>query len=238
MIDKLMQIATTDECETLQTLIDAEMKTRTAYRSEPTAANKTHWDAAHVGLQQEIDRLAARYLHSSNVYENRNAVAQYLKEQGYKIGKTKLYEDAAKGMLRVQADGSILKSDVDLYIKAYLQGKKIGGDDDGDELARRKLEMEVKRLENQVREQNLEYEKSTGKLIERDQVELELASRAAIFSASFKALVNSSAADWVFLAGGQPEKIKDFRDAIHDAFDDMLNEYAQVKTFQVLFEDE
>lgn len=168
-----------------------------------------------------------------DVFVNRLEVLKHLKQRGFKIGKTKLYEDAQAGRLRVQSDGSVKLSDVELYEKAYLSEKKSGAEDC---LARRKMELEVQRLENQVREQDLDYQKSIGKLIEKDDVEMELASRAAVLEAGLKNMIYVNASDWVHLVGGRPEKVLELAERMVEIVDGLLNEYAQVKTFQVLFD--
>lgn len=167
-------------------------------------------------------------------YENRTAVVQHLQARGFKVGKSKIYEDAKSGLLRVQPDGTVLGSDLELYIKACLVGRRQPSNEG--ELARKKLELEVQKLENQVREQNLEYEKSIGKLIDRRDVELELAARAAVLSAGLETMVYARSAEWIFLVQGKPEFSAKLAEEMIQSFRDTLNDYAQIKTFQVLFE--
>ena len=48
-------------------------------------------------------------------HKNITSVVNWLVDQGYKIKKSKVYEDAKTGLLRVQPDKSILHADLRLY---------------------------------------------------------------------------------------------------------------------------
>jgi hypothetical protein len=53
-----------------------------------------------------------------------------LQAEGYKIGKSKLYLDCRAGLLRLQPDRSILKSDLDSYCQALKRPDSWGGSAD------------------------------------------------------------------------------------------------------------
>ena len=48
---------------------------------------------------------------------NRKEAHKELQHRGYKIGKSKFYKDCSIGLCRLEADGSILESSLDEYIK-------------------------------------------------------------------------------------------------------------------------
>ena len=56
------------------------------------------------------------------------AVLTHLKEEGYKISNGKVYKDRDAGLLPLQADGTVLPSDVRAYAATLPQVKKIGGE--------------------------------------------------------------------------------------------------------------
>jgi len=52
-----------------------------------------------------------------SVYKNILSFTKYLQSEGYKVSKTKVYNDRDSGLLEVQDDGSILFEDAQLYME-------------------------------------------------------------------------------------------------------------------------
>lgn len=171
-------------------------------------------------------------------FKNRNAVLGYLKDQGYKIQKTKLYKDSNAGMLRIQSDGTVMLSDVDLYIKAYLLPVKTSEAIESEKLIHDRLTAEVKRLSLQAEKLEFEIDKDRGRYIPRDQFEMELAARAAVLEAGIKHLFYSRVSDWIHMVGGDTTKINDLLEEMTRSLDEKMNEYASMEQFQVIFSSE
>jgi len=120
-----------------------------AYQKDPSSASLKNMQAAEAALDEFVSSLKASSAERPS-FVNKYAVFVSLKEDGLKVGKSKLYKDAEKGLLRVQPDGSVLLSDVELYKRAYLTPRqKAGGDRHIEDLQKEKLEKEIKKLEEQ-----------------------------------------------------------------------------------------
>lgn len=163
-------------------------------------------------------------------------VYQHLKNAGYKIGKSKLYEDAKKGAIRVNPDNSVLETEVRAYAGTLA---RVEGDiQDLNDVHNRKAAKDVELTDIKIQRAQFELDKELGKYIPRVDFEAELAARAVIFEAGFRHLFNVRAREWIAIVGGKVDKTADLLHALNTSLDEQLNSYAGTQTFQVLFEEE
>lgn len=162
--------------------------------------------------------------------------AKYLFDKGYKVSRSKLSRDERAGKITKQADGSITARAAWEYAETHLEKTGSNKDDLKD--------LQAKRLQNAIRNQDLEHKKKTfelareqGKYVLRTDLEAELAARAVIFDSMFRHLFNTRVRSWIALVTGKAEKAADLLAALNESLDALLNEYASTKTFQVLFEE-
>lgn len=206
-----------------------------AYQKEPTSATLRDWQKAEAALEEfaaEIEEAKAE----KPSFKNKLAVARYIKSQGIKIGQRKLYKDAESGKLRVQADGSVLLSDVDLYIRAYgTPRQKAGGKLDIDELQKKRLELENKKLFEQILKMEFEKEIASGKYVLKSNFEMEIATRAAIFDTSLRQLISAKTYEWIMISKGDAGMAKELAAIINAEIDRLLNDYAATDKFHVIF---
>ena len=168
--------------------------------------------------------------------KNKIAVARYIKDRGFKIGKSKLYKDAESGKLRVQADGSVLLSDVDLYIRAYgTPRQKTAGSAEIEFLQKEKLELESKKLREQIAKLEWDREKEAGKYLLRSDFEMELAARASVLVTSLRQMAETKAYDWIAVCKGEHSKAADMAAMVTAEIDNVFNDYAATDRFQVIF---
>ena len=78
---------------------------------------------------------------------NTLAVVTYLRERGWEVAKSKCYADKARGLLLVQPDGSVYKSDADIYAAHHLE--KVDAEEEF-------LKREILRLEREIKAKELE----------------------------------------------------------------------------------
>jgi|SRR6056297_2616460 len=178
-------------------------------------------------------------------FKNRTAVVEWLKAKGYKVKKSKLYADAKAGLLRVENDGSVLMESVARYlehpeagVKEHMETVEAGSDLEVKEYHRRAAIAKAKKTELEAKRLEFEMEKDAGRWLPREDLELEMAGRAAVLEQGFKNLVQVKAADWVHACGGDPKRAGELRAAINAELDGLLNEFARADAFQVLFEEE
>ena len=206
-----------------------------AYQKEPTSATLRDWQKAEAALEEFVAEIEAAKAEKPS-FKNKLAVARYIKSQGIKIGQRKLYKDAESGKLRVQPDGSVLLSDVDLYIRAYgTPRQKAAGSADIEQLQKEKLELESKKLKEQIAKLEWDREKEAGKYLLRSDFEMELAARAAVLEISLRQMASAKAYEWIAVSHGDYAKTGDLAAMVTAEIRNALNDYAATDRFQVIF---
>lgn len=159
----------------------------------------------------------------------------HLQKAGFKISNGKIYKDKASGAIPVQADGSVLESDIRDY--AATLERKTANIDNLNDVQVRKAEKDVTFKDIKIKKMQFEYDRLKGKYIPRSDFEAEMAARAGIFDSGFRLLFNRKAREWIALCGGKVEKTAEFISALNQALDEQLTNYATLSVFQVLFTD-
>ena len=81
-------------------------------------------------------------------------------------------------------------------------------------------------------------DRDQGLWIAREDLELEMAARAAVLDQGIRNLVRIRAEDWISMVGGDPARAGELREAINSALDQLMNQYVKTDAFQVMFEEE
>lgn len=237
-LQKLLDIADPADRAELELLAEALEKTGAAYRAGYRAADKRDWDAAREGLSEAVERLWARYFIREKVYKNRLAVLEHLQDLGYKVGKTKIYQDADAGLLRLQPDGSVLQSAVEAYLHhpaaRLVRPAQAADEAEAEEMGREKISEELKHLRLKNEKLQFDFDKDRGRYLPRDEFELELAGRAAVLDSGLKHRFSSRAAQWIATVAGNQEKRAELVALLHGALDEALTDFATTDTFQVM----
>ncbi|MCK9326207.1 MAG: hypothetical protein M0P69_12015 [Bacteroidales bacterium] len=248
-IETLKQKCTTQEAAELAILHNARISCLKSYKDDPSAANKRNLDAAASGLDALVARLEALYpddagdpagaVPADRWLANLLEASKWLKELGYKIGKSKLYKDRDKGLLYVWPDGKVYKSDADLYARKNLTlGKSPDVADpatqDLEQLQREKLQGEVARLKQQIDKMSFEMERDQGKYMLRSDLYREMASRWLVMDQALTHFFRSSAPDLVAIVNGQQDLIPDFLETVLAKLRQELNEFANTEKFHVV----
>ncbi|MGE4519532.1 MAG: hypothetical protein AB7E04_08505 [Desulfobacteraceae bacterium] len=165
-------------------------------------------------------------------FKNIKAVLDFLKTNGFKIEKSKIYEDAKEGLLRVQKNKSVMGIDVKLYSGTL---KRDGSaDPEPAELTAEKLKKESLKLDLQNEKLQFELDKEKGKYLPRSDFERELAARAAVLDSGIRHSLSLKVQDIIALVGGQLSKAPDLIDYIDKIIDESMNIYATTQTFQIM----
>lgn len=101
-------------------------------------------------------------------FANRMEAVRWLQDQGYQIGKTKLYEDCQAGMLAVARDGSLSKFDVLLY-GTSLEDKGLRPAWNNPEAQAKKEYLELRRLELEVQSRERKAKVEDDRYLHRDE---------------------------------------------------------------------
>jgi hypothetical protein len=213
-------------------LITAKEEAKRNVMGDPSPANLAAFDKATKMLAENLEA------DKEPVFENRVEVLNHLKRKGYAVQKSKLYADSKKGLLKLQDDKTILESDVKAYVRrsGLVKPSDLAAADPtkDDALILKRREMEIKKLEEQVAELEFKREVSQGLYILKTDFELEIAARIAVFDANLRHFFQSRISDWVSQAEGNLKKIPVLLESINQHLDEQFNEFASMKTFQVI----
>jgi len=165
-----------------------------------------------------------------------HAVVDHLKASGYRISKSKIYRDKDKGQIRVNEDGTVLETEVRAYAATLDRIHADIGDLNDIHAIKTKRDVELR--EEQIKKLRFQREVDEGKYIPRQDFEGELASRAVVLDSGLRHMVQMKAAEWVAISGGKTDKTPELIRAVNSDLDHLMNGYAAINTFHVLFQGE
>lgn len=168
------------------------------------------------------------------------AVLTYLKKQGWRVTKTSLYRHQKEGKILPGDKGKYDQKKVDKYAKNWLKQQSTGKrlSEKSDELQRKKLEQDIQLQAVKIERENFNYKKEQGLFIPKDQMEIELATRAGILVAGLKHWVQSKAADWIAAVSGDTKKTGELINLMNRDVDEHINNYASSKEYEVVIDSE
>lgn len=206
------------------------------YQTDSSTGNLKNWQAAEEALGAYIAEISRGT--TGETLPNTAAVLDHLKEAGWKVTKTSLYRHQSQGKLLPSQDGSYTKNAVERYAKTFLKqtatGKRVA--ENTDELQRKKLEKELEHLSQKIMREKFSFEREQGLYIPRDQMEIELATRAGILVAGLKHWVQSNAADWIAASGGDTKRTGELINLMSKDVDEHINHYASSREYEVVIE--
>ena len=179
----------------------AVAQTMAAYNNKPTIQNLRAWDAAKAAFakcgNKQLDPAERRF---ANLLE----VLDYLKVEGWKVEKSKIYAD--KRIIAQEPDGSYTRKAIDDYAKRCLV--RIDGSNTAQvDFSQRKAQLEVELLEEKKKEAVRENDIAAGRWVLKSEVESMLAARAALLKDGVGAgFIHSQAMRIIEVCGGLQEK--------------------------------
>jgi len=212
---------------------NALQTTRQAYHDDPSAKNQADWVSARTGLEAALAKMEETHFPTEPMFDNLMAVVRHLQEQGYKIKKSKLYQDRKKGLLFVQPDGRVRESDLLAYVaRADLQ-RLTDATGSLDDLHAEKSAKEIEKLTAQVEKLRFDLAKDRDKYILRTDFAAELAARAVLLEANLKNWMRTRIVDVIAAVQGDPSAAGAGLDLMLEALDRFLSEYASVDVFYI-----
>ena len=217
----------------IKTLYNAMVWNLKTYQADQTSARLRDWQDAEKALTQTVDSLWQKYFDEAAPFENRTDVLAWLQGLGYKIKKTRLYQDCKRGLLRVQPDGTVRLSDVREYIAVAGLEKvedKTGLmlDDQAD-----KIKNENKRLMLQNEKLQLELDQMRGDLIRKTDVQTDLAVKVGAMESGIKNLIRMRSTEWITATGGDPGKKDILIDLANADIDALLDDMGRMEEINV-----
>lgn len=171
-------------------------------------------------------------------FKNLLEVSEWLDQQGWKVSRSTLYKHAKDGRLRPDEHGAFPAKAVEKYAIQWLHKKS-----DSEKVKTEKL-AEIERKERigyqsaLRRQMELKLAALEGKYIEREQLYLELAARAAVLDTGIKALVRLRADAWLAVAHGRQSRMVEFMRTILADMEELINAFSSTREFHVMFKNE
>ena len=222
------------EREDLELLLGVLEKKRAEFEVDGSEPAGQAWEGARDRAEKFVDRLYEKYFVEDPAFDSLAAVLRSLKEQGYKVQKSKLYQDRKAGLIKVRPDHSVVESEVLAYIQRAGLQKKWDHSGEMDETFSDKTRKEVTRLELQIERERFDLDKKRGKYLLKTDVETALAIRVGVFEAGLKHLFQTRFRECIQLAGGNPKKTQMAIEYWNNGIDELLDELARMEEIEVV----
>lgn len=216
----------------LLVLIELEKDTLQRMKKEPTRANIDAWSDANKKLAELLEG------DKEPSFPNRVEAHSWLQRQGFKIGKSKLYQDCKHGLLRLQDDGSVFEADLKKYTrKVGLNQLSKTPDADPGELQTKKLKAEIDKLRTQNEILQHQRDEKLRKYVSRTDFEMEFAAKVAILKSGLEHMIYSYGFEWseLILNGNKDSAPQRLIDSMKQNLKKQFNDFADIKKFQVVF---
>jgi hypothetical protein len=167
------------------------------------------------------------------VYKNILSLTEYLQSEGYKVSKTKVYNDRDSGLLEVQDDGSILFEDAQLYMefleKSHIENYQLS------EIMQQIKEKELKLLEIKILKAQFENEQMQKKYMLRSDFGRELAAQAIILDNGLRSFIRRCALETIRICKGDESTEDALLENWNKMLDEQMNEFCTTKQYHITF---
>jgi hypothetical protein len=172
---------------------------------------------------------------TTQTLKNLLSVVRYLKEQGYKIGKSAVYKHQQEGKIRPNKDGVYALDETERYAATYL--KKSDGTTPAsaelDKKQREKVDEETRKIKAQAEHWEIRTSILKGSFVPRELFEHELAARATIFRSDIENFIRGQAQAAINLVSGDQNKAPDLIDFMLGQLEVWLARYTEKEEFKV-----
>ena len=197
---------------------------------------------AREGLHETVDRLWQAYMVQEERFDSRKAVLDYLNDNGYSVSQGKLYGDCKKGLLKLRADKSVLKSSVEAYIDNPASGlvrhADVGQAEEDKILSGAKLKYEVSILKTKDEKQKFDMEKDRGLYVPKSDIDLMLCGRAAMLETGLRHHYHTTVAEWIVMVGGDTGKTSELLAALLAGLDEQMDRFAKSDEIEIEFSED
>lgn len=191
--------------------------------------NLTKWNQENLSKKKTIS------LRMQQTFKNKLEIYEYLKAQEWKVAQSTLYKHAKEGRLKPDKKGVYSLKKINKYATLHLERQetrqKIGEED----WQKRKIKAEVARLTEQAKLAHIKRLAEEGRYVLREDVELELAGKAAVLETGLKSMVQTKAGELIDLVEGNEKKTGDLIRVLISELDQAINEFASTQEYHVIF---
>lgn len=219
-------------------LLQVKETAKQLVRREPSSANIAALHRVTAMLEAAERTMTTEEDGMPEVFKSVGDVLRYLQEDKQReIRRTKLYDDIKKGLLRKEKR-TFRRADVDRYAASLaLATTPDGREAEAADRLRRSEEAEIRLREARAVREEKKNSILDGKYVPRDDVDQQLAAKAAVLNQGLKSKIEASALDIVAAVGGKPKRARTLVQEMERIIDDACNEYAQPMEFEVTLYD-
>jgi len=170
---------------------------------------------------------------TENTFKNLKQVAIYLRESGYKISKTQIYEHGKARKVKPRNDGKYYLLDVEQYARDYLKSEKVSIKRHN-KTQHRRNEAEATKLEAQAKHWQIKTKIMEGAFVPREAFEQALALRALLFKNDLQYFAHAQAPEICRLVNGDNNLIPELMEYLSNQFAIFLNHYSEDKKFEIV----
>lgn len=166
-------------------------------------------------------------------FRNLKAVSVYLRDQGWKVSKSTVYDHHRARKIKPREDGLFYLADVETYAGNYLKHKNEPQAQTSDAIQRRRNEAEARKMEAQAKHWEIKSQVAAGAFVERDAFERALVERAMIFKNDLISFAHTRPPEICRLVHGESNLIPELTEYLLKQFAIFLNRYAEDKEFKI-----
>lgn len=224
----LLAAAHQQDQQELQVAHGAMVASLKAHGTAPTAATVVNKNATREDFEATLDRMEAKYFPTDQPapqgerFAHRKQALDWLKAQGYKVGKTKFYEDCAAGFPALHSDGTLSRYQVMQY--GQQQDVATRSLPQFDNSAERE-ELEIRKLRAEVKEKEMKTRREDALWMHKVDAWAAVAAGYATLKDNIRFQLHEGQGQLVYLAQGKPETAPQVYEAAIDmvdrAFDEM-----------------
>lgn len=233
-LQKLLEVAEKSDQVKLKVLYNAVIKGVNEYNKNSSQIKLRNWKSAEKELDLYVDKLWAKYIDKEQTFPNLLAVIKYLKENKWKLSKSRAYQHHGEGKIKQQSNGTYRLGDVEKYAGVYLKtADGRSASNDLEKFQEEKVQTELDISKEKLEHLQLKNKVAKGLYVPKDAFERELAQRAIVFKSDVESFCRSKAADIVNLTGGKKDRIPDLIEYMLGESATWLNRYAADREFVV-----
>jgi len=166
-------------------------------------------------------------------FKNLIEISKYLKDEGWAVSKSTVYDHAKAGYLGKKKNGVYTLRQIQDYCRNWLKTADAHQTIQDEDLAKKIRQAELDDKLESSKLKKIKREQIEGRLIPLDDVVMQLAGRAMVFETGLKGAVLAKAGDMVHLVKGDASLTGDLVTVFNELIDVELNTYAQKMVFDI-----
>lgn len=212
------------ELEVLQGAVSKALK---AVESKGTKGNIDNLKAAKDALKELEAEISGSTV---DTLPNLRAVAAWLEQQGWKVSESTVYKHREEGKISPDDKGVFPLKRVNEYAVKHLEridgSEKLSGADE-------KSRAEARRIEASAKLMEIKEKKLRGSVLDREQVELENAAKAAMLVADCRSWCHAASTDIIKVVDGDITKTTDLTEHLISELDLFFDKYSNPREYAV-----